>query len=41
MKYTLTDSEGNEHKWTGIGRMPKVFKAALDSGKSLDLFSIA
>ncbi|WP_166422909.1 H-NS family nucleoid-associated regulatory protein [Paraglaciecola sp. 20A4] len=40
VKYILSDSEGNEHKWTGIGRMPKVFKAALDSGKSLDSFLI-
>jgi DNA-binding protein H-NS len=40
VKYILSDNEGNEHKWTGIGRMPKVFKAALDSGKSLDSFLI-
>jgi len=40
VKYSLKDSEGNEHKWTGIGRMPKVFKAALDSGKSLETYLI-
>ncbi|MBU3019625.1 H-NS histone family protein [Paraglaciecola agarilytica] len=40
VKYSLKDSEGNEYKWTGIGRMPKVFKAALDSGKSLESYLI-
>lgn len=40
IKYKLTDSEGNEHTWTGIGRMPKVYAAALESGKSLDQYSI-
>jgi DNA-binding protein H-NS len=40
VKYILKDSAGNEHKWTGIGRMPKVFKAELDSGKSLDSYLI-
>ncbi len=40
VKYKLTDESGNEHKWTGIGRMPKVFKEALDGGKSLQDFSI-
>ena len=40
VKYKLTDSEGNEHPWTGIGRMPRVYKDALESGKSLEDFAI-
>lgn len=40
VKYKLTDADGNTHPWTGIGRMPKVYKAALDSGKSLDEFAV-
>ena len=40
VKYKLTDSEGNEHAWTGIGRMPRVYKDALESGKSLDDYAI-
>ncbi|WP_018981552.1 H-NS histone family protein [Salinimonas chungwhensis] len=40
VKYRLTDKEGNEHKWTGIGRMPKVFKQALEDGEQLQNFSI-
>lgn len=40
VKYLLKDDEGNEHPWTGIGRMPKVYSHALASGKSLDDFSI-
>lgn len=40
VKYKLVDKQGNEHLWTGIGRMPRVYKDALDSGKSLDTFSV-
>jgi len=40
VKYKLTDSEGVTHPWTGIGRMPRVYKEALENGKSLDDFSI-
>ena len=40
VKFELTDSEGVTHPWTGIGRMPRVYKDALDSGKSLDDFAI-
>ena len=40
VKYKLVDSKGEEHLWTGIGRMPRVYKEALDSGKSLDDFAI-
>ena len=40
VKYKLVDSEGEEHFWTGIGRMPRVYKDALDSGKSLDDYAI-
>jgi DNA-binding protein H-NS len=40
VKYKLVDDQGNEHLWTGIGRMPRVYKDALDSGKSLDTFSV-
>ncbi len=39
IKYKLSDANG-EHTWTGIGRMPRVFAAALDSGKTLDDFKI-
>lgn len=40
VKYILKDSDGKEHPWTGIGRMPKVFSEALASGKTLDQFSV-
>ncbi len=40
VKYSLTDADGQEHKWTGIGRMPKVFKEAIENGKDLQSFSI-
>lgn len=40
VKYKLIDKDGNEHPWTGIGRMPRVYKEALDSGKSLDEYSV-
>ncbi|MBU2976752.1 H-NS family nucleoid-associated regulatory protein [Alteromonas sp. C1M14] len=40
VKYKLTDAKGEEHLWTGIGRMPRVYKEALESGKSLDDFTL-
>ena len=40
VKYKLIDKKGEEHLWTGIGRMPRVYKDALDSGKSLDDYAI-
>ena len=40
VKYELKDGEGKVHQWTGIGRMPRVYKDALDSGKSLEDFAI-
>ena len=40
VKYKLTDSEGVTHPWTGIGRMPRVYKEALESGKSLEDYSV-
>jgi len=40
IKYKLIDSQGKEHLWTGIGRMPRVYKDALDSGKSLENYAI-
>ncbi|GGW95497.1 H-NS histone family protein [Alteromonas halophila] len=40
VKYQLKDEQGNTHSWTGIGRMPKVFKQAIDNGKDLQNFSI-
>jgi len=40
VKYKLKDKEGNEHPWTGIGRMPKVYAQALANGKQLSDFSI-
>ncbi|RDV27390.1 H-NS histone family protein [Alteromonas aestuariivivens] len=40
VKYQITDESGKEHPWTGIGRMPKVFKNALEQGKNLEDFAI-
>ena len=40
VKYSLTDTNGNSHPWTGIGRMPRVYKDALDSGKALEDFAV-
>ena len=40
VKYILVDDEGNEHPWTGIGRMPKVYSQALAAGKMLDSFKV-
>lgn len=39
IKYVL-EQNGEEFKWTGIGRMPVVFKEALASGKTLEDFAI-
>tara|TARA_Y100001968_G_scaffold318000_1_gene347672 strand:+ start:395 stop:793 length:399 start_codon:yes stop_codon:yes gene_type:complete len=41
VKYKLVDETGEEHLWTGIGRMPRVYREALDSGKSLDDYAIS
>ena len=41
IKYKLIDNEGHEHTWTGIGRMPRVYKDALESGQSLTQFAIS
>lgn len=40
IKYTITDENNQTHQWTGIGRMPKVFVKAIESGKTLKDFSI-
>lgn len=40
VKYKLTDRDGKEHTWTGIGRMPKVYAAVLESGQSLDQYLV-
>ncbi|WP_137167176.1 H-NS histone family protein [Salinimonas lutimaris] len=40
VKYRLTDKDGKSHDWTGIGRMPRVFKDALEKGKKLEDYSI-
>ena len=40
VKFELKDDQGNIHQWTGIGRMPRVYKKALENGKSLEDFSI-
>ena len=40
VKYELKDDAGKVHQWTGIGRMPRVYKDALESGKSLEDFAI-
>lgn len=40
VKYRLKDKQGKLHQWTGIGRMPLVFKAQLDAGKKLEQFKI-
>ncbi|MFT4938597.1 MAG: DNA-binding protein H-NS [Paraglaciecola sp.] len=40
VKFVITDAHGKAHPWTGIGRMPKVYAAALADGKSLDTFKI-
>tara|TARA_R110000868_G_scaffold180529_6_gene421153 strand:- start:2813 stop:3208 length:396 start_codon:yes stop_codon:yes gene_type:complete len=40
MKYKIKSQDGQEHLWTGIGRMPKVFAQAIAAGKSLKQFTI-
>lgn len=40
IKYKLVDNDGHEHTWTGIGRMPRVYKDALASGQSLTQFAV-
>lgn len=40
VKYILTDKDGKQHPWTGIGRMPKVFAQALAEGKPLSEFAV-
>lgn len=40
IKYKMTDSNGKEHAWTGIGRMPKVYAAVLESGQSLEQYLV-
>ncbi|WP_026374827.1 H-NS family nucleoid-associated regulatory protein [Aestuariibacter salexigens] len=40
VKYVLKDKDGNEHPWTGIGRMPRVYADALANGHSLDDYRI-
>jgi len=40
VKYQLVDSDGKQHSWTGIGRMPLVYSAALATGKSLEEFKV-
>ncbi|WP_018983981.1 H-NS histone family protein [Salinimonas chungwhensis] len=40
IKYRLVDEQGKEHLWTGIGRMPKVYKQALDNGNQLEEYEI-
>lgn len=40
IKYSLKDENGDNHQWTGIGRMPKVYAKAIASGRKLSDFSI-
>ena len=40
VKYKLVAKNGEEHLWTGIGRMPKVYAEAIASGLSLKQFTI-
>ncbi|HCC6344591.1 H-NS family histone-like protein [Citrobacter amalonaticus] len=39
-KYKYIDENGDEKTWTGQGRTPKVIAAALESGKSLEDFTM-
>lgn len=39
-KYSIVDGSGNTITWTGQGRMPNVFKAQVEAGKSIDDFLI-
>ena len=40
IKFKLKDNDGNEHTWTGIGRMPKVFATACSNGADIEDFRI-
>ena len=40
VKYKMTDDQGREHTWTGIGRMPKVYAAVKESGQSLEQYLV-
>lgn len=40
VKYSITDSDGETHNWTGIGRMPRVFAQQVEAGKDLEEFSV-
>lgn len=39
IKYSMT-VDGEEHKWTGIGRMPRVYQEALEKGNKLEDYAI-
>jgi DNA-binding protein H-NS len=39
IKYAMT-VDGQEHKWTGIGRMPVVFRDAIERGAELESFAV-
>ena len=39
-KYEIVNALGKRVTWTGQGRMPNVFKAEIDAGKSIDDFLI-
>lgn len=39
-KYKFIDENGKEKFWSGQGRTPRVIKAALEKGKTLDAFKI-
>ena len=40
VKYKMTDDQGREHTWTGIGRMPTVYAAVKESGQSLEQYLV-
>lgn len=35
-KYLHIDSEGNYHRWSGRGKVPKYFRALIESGVDID-----
>ncbi|CAO94876.1 H-NS family histone-like protein [Erwinia tasmaniensis] len=35
-KYRIKDTDGNTHEWSGRGKPPAAFKAALDAGRNKD-----
>lgn len=39
-KYEILNEDGDRITWTGQGRMPKVFKARVDAGESIDNYLI-